>query len=120
MSTLLDPKDPLSLLHAKLWGKPEQESESIRTESVDVPAEDDLTHVETTTYKVLDAGEDIPVFPEDKSRMLVRDEYPALWKLIRDDRQTPGRQFGGTVVIGQSGIGNYSFNYAIEQLTYMQ
>lgn len=102
---LLELEDPFSILHTRLWGKSEQESNFIRTETLNVPAEDDLDCSTLTEHKVLDAGEDVTVFPNDKSRMLARKEYSAIWKLIREDRQTPGRQFGGTVVVGQPGIG---------------
>lgn len=111
MSMLLDPNDSYSILHANIWGKPEQEHVFIKTETMDVPVEHDLSLLEPTSYKVLDAGDDVSVFPDDKSKMLVRDEYSALWKWITNDRNSPGCQFGGTVVIGQPGIGEYYTMY---------
>lgn len=108
MTMQLGPKDPYSILHADLWGKPAKESLLIKTETVDVPTEDDLSSFEPTSYNTLDVGDGVTVFPDNKFRMIVRDEYPALWKWIADDRNTPGRQFGGMVVIGQSGIGECS------------
>lgn len=109
MSLLLSPSDPYSILHALIWGRAEKGSTFLKEESIDIPTQDDLSTFESTKYNILGFGSNLPVFPNGKHSILVREEYNEIWPLIQDDRHTPGHQFGGTVVTGQSGIGKLLF-----------
>lgn len=78
-------------------------------EVTDIPLEGDLDLTEPRTFDVMDLGSNIgPGFlPDRKTKVLIREEYLAVWKCIEEDRGTLGRQFGGMVVTGQLVIGTY-------------
>lgn len=90
-SMLLDSSDPFSVLLRNFWGKHDQEYLFIRTETIDVPVEDDLSSLQPTTSTVLDIGDGTTIFPEQNSEMLVREGYLELGKWIKDDHTTPLR-----------------------------
>jgi hypothetical protein len=100
--------DPYSILHATCWGKSNKEADYIKTDTMDVPTEGDLTVLEPRGYRVLDFGSDCPILPDRTSKMLIREEYTELWKYVEGDRHNPRRRFGGVVLTGHPGIGTWS------------
>jgi hypothetical protein len=105
MSMQLPATDPYSILHASCWGKPNKESDYIQTLSIDIPTENDLSIVEPHEVQILDFGSDCPILPDRTSKMLIREEYPELWKYVEGDRRNPRRRFRGVVLTGHPGIG---------------
>lgn len=111
MAMRLPATDPHTLLHANTWGQPEREFGYLGPESIDIPVEDRLGEVQTFRYQILDlaSGTNVNIFPDEASRMLVRDDYSELHRMIEEDRSTPGRQLCGMVVTGHPGIGKFEF-----------
>lgn len=105
MSMQLSFTDAYSILHASTWGKADQESAFIKSERIEVPLEDDLSRTESCKYERLDLGPNVGFLPDRKTKIMVREDYHAIWKCVEDDRSTPGREFGGTVLTGHPGIG---------------
>jgi hypothetical protein len=106
-STLLASNDPYAILHARVWGRQDKATVFFTQEKINIPSQRDLNTMEQSTYTNLSFGPTLRVFPNDRYKMLVRDEYPSLLTHVENDRRTPGRQFSGMVITGHAGIGEY-------------
>jgi hypothetical protein len=112
-STLLAPSDPYAILHARVWGRQDKAVVLFTQEKINIPSQHDLNIVEQSTYTTLTFGPILRVFPNDRYKMLVRDEYPSLLTHVEKDRRTPGRQFCGMVITGHAGIGEYEASFTL-------